>query len=167
METCAGNKFVINTTHGRRISSIKSTRSNVCKRNFPDIFPVPSFRKDGRSAEQTGKKRYQGNADEGDTAAGHQLLHAFSIILWRFLLRYCRLCLYLYEVINKAPGTAYSIPHFSFHKVCILSLIAGRIKYRLQIPAMMKTTTVRIMPIVTVPEVIMPFSRVGSVTKHI
>ena len=40
--------------------------------------PASLSRKDGRSAEQTGKKRYQGDADEGDTAAGHQLLHALG-----------------------------------------------------------------------------------------
>ena len=38
--------------------------------------PASPSRKVGRSAEQTGKKRYQGDAYEGDTAAGHQLLHA-------------------------------------------------------------------------------------------
>ena len=43
--------------------------------------PTSPSRKDGRSAEQTGKKRYQGDADEGDTAAGHQLLHALVDIL--------------------------------------------------------------------------------------
>ena len=41
--------------------------------------PASPSRKDGRSAEQTGKKRYQGDADEGDTAAGHQLLHALGL----------------------------------------------------------------------------------------
>ena len=41
--------------------------------------PASPSRKVGRSAEQTGKKRYQGDADEGDTAAGHQLLHALGL----------------------------------------------------------------------------------------
>jgi len=41
--------------------------------------PASPSRKVDRSAEQTGKKRYQGNADEGDTTASHQLLHALGL----------------------------------------------------------------------------------------
>ena len=32
-----------------------------------------------RSAEKSGEKRNQGRADEGNTAAGHQLLHALGL----------------------------------------------------------------------------------------
>ena len=32
-----------------------------------------------RLAEETGEQRYEGNADEGDTAACHKLLHALGL----------------------------------------------------------------------------------------
>ncbi len=32
-----------------------------------------------RSAEESGQERDEGDADEGDTAAGHQLLHALGL----------------------------------------------------------------------------------------
>ena len=34
-----------------------------------------------RSAEQSGKERDKGDANEGDTAASHQLLHALGLCL--------------------------------------------------------------------------------------
>ena len=34
-----------------------------------------------RSAEESGQERDEGDADEGDTAAGHQLLHALGLWL--------------------------------------------------------------------------------------
>ena len=38
--------------------------------------PASPFRRDDRSAEESGQERDEGDANEGDTAAGHQLLHA-------------------------------------------------------------------------------------------
>ena len=36
------------------------------------VFPSPSL----RLAEETGQERYESGADQGDSAAGHELLHA-------------------------------------------------------------------------------------------
>jgi hypothetical protein len=42
-----------------------------------DFTQVSCFSR--RLAEETGEQRYEGNADEGDTAAGHKLLHALGL----------------------------------------------------------------------------------------
>ncbi len=42
-----------------------------------DFTQVSCFSR--RLAEETGEQRYEGNADEGDTAAGHKLLHALAL----------------------------------------------------------------------------------------
>ena len=60
--------------------------------------PASPSLKDGRSAEQTGKKRYQGDADEGDTAAGHQLLHALG-------LRARVIVAVTFQQVDRAPDT--------------------------------------------------------------
>ena len=39
------------------------------------IFPSPSL----RSAEQTGEERYESGTDQGDSAAGHELLHTLGL----------------------------------------------------------------------------------------
>ena len=39
------------------------------------IFPSPIL----RSAEQTGEERYESGADQGDSAAGHELLHTLGL----------------------------------------------------------------------------------------
>ena len=41
----------------------------------PASFPTP----DPGSAEKAGEKRYKGGTDEGNTAAGHELLHALGL----------------------------------------------------------------------------------------
>ncbi len=41
----------------------------------PASVPTP----DPGSAEKAGEKRYKGGTDEGNTAAGHELLHALGL----------------------------------------------------------------------------------------
>ena len=41
----------------------------------PASFPSPG----PGSAEEAGEKRYEGGADQGNTAAGHELLHALGL----------------------------------------------------------------------------------------
>ena len=42
---------------------------------MPASFQSP----DPGSAEEAGEKRYEGGTDEGNTAAGHELLHALGL----------------------------------------------------------------------------------------
>jgi len=42
---------------------------------MPASFPAPN----PGSAEEAGEKRYEGGADQGNTAAGHELLHALGL----------------------------------------------------------------------------------------
>ena len=46
----------------------------LCKDAGRILHPFPV-----RSAEKSGKKRYEGGADQGDPAAGHELLHALGL----------------------------------------------------------------------------------------
>ena len=39
------------------------------------VFPSPNL----RSAEETGEERYESGTDQGDSAAGHELLHALGL----------------------------------------------------------------------------------------